>query len=55
LEGRLRWEELQTEHLTEVEDYVALCGGPAREWPAEEEPGLAARHARWRDTFVEGQ
>lgn len=55
LEGRLRWEELQTEHLTEVEDYVALCGGPAREWPTEEEPGLAALHARWRDTFVEGQ
>ncbi len=53
LEGRLQWEELKTEHLTEVEDYVALCGGPATLWPSEEEPGLAALHARWRGAFPE--
>ena len=32
-------------HLTEVEDYVALCGQGPRLWPAEDEPGLAALNA----------
>lgn len=53
LEGQLRWEELQTEHLTEVEDYVALCGGPATLWPSEEEPGLAALWALWKSASTE--
>ena len=55
LEGSLRWEELQTEHLTEVEDYVALCGGPAQVWPSQEEPGLAALHELWQKALREAE
>lgn len=53
LDGRLRWEELRTDHLTEVEDYVALCGGPPGLWPAQDEPGLAALLALWGAAFAE--